>query len=243
MSTLNKERENISAMFNNIAENYDRLNRILSFGIDRKWRKRVIKHIKSKDAKYVLDLACGTGDLSIEMYKEGISVVGVDIAQKMLDIANIKCNSAIISNKATAITNDKPKFILGSAEEIPFNPLTFDAVTIAFGIRNFQDRNIALKEIHRVLKRGGCISILEFAVPRNIIWKRLYLFYFNTILPLIGSVISKDKEAYKYLPESVKDFPQYDYFIDELNRAGFVNLRYRTLTGGVAVLYTAQKKI
>ncbi len=243
MDQLNKERENISAMFNNIAESYDRLNHLLSLGIDKIWRKRVIKHIKSKDARNVLDLACGTGDLSIEMFKEGISVTGIDIAQKMLDIANDKCNDFINKNTHIVNANKKPQFILGSAEDIPVDSLTYDAVTIAFGIRNFQDRERALKEIHRVLKRGGCISILEFAVPRNIIWKRLYLLYFNIVLPIIGSIISKDKNAYRYLPASVKEFPQYDLFLDEINRAGFVNLRYKSLTGGVAVLYTAQKKI
>ncbi len=237
---INKERENISAMFNNIAGSYDLLNHLLSFGIDKRWRKKLISGVISKNPHKVLDIACGTGDLTFALYKRGIEVTGLDIAQKMMDIANEKCERYTLSEKFPSKINP-PQFICASADSIPLEDSTFDAVTIGFGIRNFENRGESLLEINRVLKSGGTLAILEFATPRNKIWKWFFGLYFLKLLPLIGKIISKDKHAYSYLPLSVSTFPQYQEFASELEHFGFTNINYTSLTGGVAIMYVAQK--
>ena len=237
--TLNKDRSIISEMFNKIAPRYDFLNHLLSFGIDKIWRKRLIKYITQNGAKNALDIACGTGDLTIALYKKGIEVVGLDIADKMLQIAENK--SAKIATKRGDDTTATPIYICGSAESIPFKNEQFDAVTISFGIRNFNHREECLKEIHRVIKKGGNLAILEFATPKNRLWRAIYNLYFLNILPLIGKIVSKDRSAYSYLPESVTQFPQYDNFNQELSKANFIDIKYRSCSGGIALLYTATK--
>lgn len=232
---LNKDRASISSMFNSIAGKYDFLNHLLSLGIDRGWRRKLVKFVKSKNPAKVLDLACGTGDLTISLYKAGLEVVGVDIADKMLGIARAK-NSSL-----KGINVPKPIYKLASADMIPKPDSSFDAVTIAFGIRNFENRSQSLHEIKRVLNDNGYLAILEFATPRNIVWRGMFNIYFLYILPLIGRIISKDSNAYSYLPESVKSFPQYQGFCNELLEIGFTDIQYRSFTGGVAVLYTAKK--
>jgi demethylmenaquinone methyltransferase / 2-methoxy-6-polyprenyl-1,4-benzoquinol methylase len=232
---LSKDRASISSMFNSIAGKYDFLNHFLSLGIDRGWRRKLVKFIKSKSPAKVLDLACGTGDLTISLYKAGLEVIGVDIADKMLGMARAK-NSSLKGSKVP-----KPIYTLASADLIPQPDGSFDAVTIAFGIRNFENRSQSLNEIKRILNDNGSLAILEFATPRNILWRSMFNLYFKNILPLIGRMISKDSNAYSYLPESVKSFPQYQGFCNELSDQGFTNVQYRSLTGGVAVLYTAKK--
>lgn len=234
--TLKKERSIISAMFNNIAGSYDLLNHLLSLGIDKIWRKRLIKHLMSSPPVKVLDLATGTGDIAIELFRRGVEVTGIDIAQKMLDKANEKC--AAERKSATPL----PMFLLASADEIPFPDNSFDAVTIGFGIRNFENREQSLGEIFRVINNGGQLAILEFASPKNRVWRALYTFYFHNILPVAGKIISKDMSAYTYLPESVSEFPQYDAFCGELRIVGFTSVDFKPLSGGVAVLYTAKKE-
>ncbi|HBY01951.1 MAG TPA: bifunctional demethylmenaquinone methyltransferase/2-methoxy-6-polyprenyl-1,4-benzoquinol methylase UbiE [Rikenellaceae bacterium] len=234
--TLKKDRNIISAMFNNIAGSYDFLNHLLSLGIDKIWRKKLIKHLMSSYPAKVLDLATGTGDIAIELFRKGIEVTGIDIAQKMLDKATEKC--AAESKSSTPL----PVFILASADEIPFPENSFDAVTIGFGIRNFENREQSLKEIFRVTNNGGQLAILEFASPKNRVWRALYTFYFHNILPVAGKIISKDMSAYTYLPESVSEFPQYDEFCGELRIVGFTSVHFKPLSGGVAVLYTARKE-
>jgi demethylmenaquinone methyltransferase/2-methoxy-6-polyprenyl-1,4-benzoquinol methylase len=227
-------------MFNNIAGKYDLLNHLLSMGIDKGWRRKLIKYIQSGNPQKVLDLACGTGDLTISLYKAGVEVIGVDIAEKMLDIAKIKTsklNKKIVSKTSVPY----PEYKLASAENIPLMENSVDAVTIAFGIRNFEDRSKSLSEIMRVLNDSGYLAILEFATPKNILWRGLFSFYFHYILPIIGSIISKDYKAYNYLPASVASFPQYEVFCQELQNSGFKEVQYQSLTGGVAVLYTARK--
>jgi len=250
-----KDRAAISSMFNSIAEKYDFLNHILSLGIDRGWRRKLVKFVKLNSSPYntgnasvlsnakVLDLACGTGDLTIALYKAGLEVVGVDIAEKMLDIAKAK-NTRLPAKKAqkeNSLNIPKPEYILASADSIPLPDNSFNAVTIAFGIRNFENRSNSLQDIKRVLTAGGYLAIIEFATPKNAIWRNMFNLYFLNILPLIGKMISKDSNAYSYLPESVKSFPQYEVFCKEMVDIGFTDVNYRPLTGGVTVLYTAKK--
>lgn len=236
---INKEREKISTMFNNIAGSYDLLNHLLSFGIDKRWRKKLVGRVLPKNPKTVLDIACGTGDLTLALFKKGIDVTGLDIAEKMMDVAKDKFARHISKTKEK--TQPEPSFVCASAESIPFKDSTFDAVTIGFGIRNFENRGESLLEISRVLKRGGTLAILEFATPKNHLWKWLFNLYFMKILPFIGKIISKDSHAYNYLPQSVSTFPQYEEFASELEHFGFKDIDYIPLTGGVAILYIAQK--
>lgn len=236
--TLNKDRAGISAMFNNIAASYDILNHLLSFGIDRYWRGVLVKRLIKRRPKKVLDIACGTGDLTIAIYKKGVEVIGLDIADKMIAIAKKKSDKTFERFPTGA---PRPKYICGSADEIPFENSTFDAVTIGFGIRNFENRGESLLEIKRVLKSGGTLAILEFATPKNKLWRTLFNSYFLKILPLVGKIISKDNHAYNYLPKSVETFPQYSEFAGELEHFGFESVKYRSLTGGVAILYIANR--
>lgn len=224
---LRKDKETIAGMFNAIAGRYDFLNRLLSFGTDRSWRKKLVRAVTGSDASNVLDLACGTGDVAIELDKRGMTVTGADISEKMLEIAR---------KKAPHIN-----FQTGDAAELDFPEASFDAVTIAFGIRNFDSRPTCIDEIYRVLKPGGLLAIVEFSIPRNKIWKALYSFYFLNILPVIGRVVSGQKGSYRYLPESSFSFPPPESFCEELRNGGFGNVTYRPMTGGVAVLYKAWK--
>lgn len=232
---ISKERNKISAMFNGIAGSYDLLNHLLSLGIDKYWRRVLISHSMKKGPAKALDIATGTGDIAIALYKAGVETTAIDIADQMVEIAKEKCRKLKESNIS------KPIFFIASADDIPFEEKSFQLVTIGFGIRNFENRERALKEIFRVLQNGGELSILEFASPKNKIWGALYRFYFHNILPLIGKLVSKDMEAYTYLPQSVSQFPQYIAFCKELEEVGFINTSFRPLTGGVSVLYTASK--
>lgn len=237
---INKEREKISAMFNNIAGSYDLLNHLLSFGIDKRWRKKLIGRVMIRNPKRVLDIACGTGDLTLALYKKGIEVTGLDIADKMMEVAKVKCHK--YSMKQSSLKSIKePDFVCASADSIPFDDKSFDAVTIGFGIRNFENRGESLLEINRVLKNGGTLAILEFATPKNRLWRWIFGLYFLKILPFIGKIVSKDSQAYSYLPQSVSTFPQYEEFAAELEHFGYTNIDYLPLTGGVAILYLAQK--
>ncbi len=233
---LSKDRSKISAMFNGIAGSYDFLNHFLSLGIDKYWRRVLIKHVMHRSPSKALDIATGTGDIAIALYKRGVTTWGIDIADQMVGIAKKKCE------KLNPEDTGKPDFLIASADEIPFPDSTFHLVTIGFGIRNFENRKVALEEIYRVLTDGGELAILEFADPRNKLWRAIYRFYFHNVLPLIGKIISKDMNAYTYLPESVNQFPQYSEFCKEMEEAGFINTKFKPLTGGVSVLYTALKK-
>lgn len=239
---LDKREGAISGMFNEIAPKYDFINHLLSLNIDVLWRKRAIaflKRCKSKRTRVapfkVIDIACGTGDSTIALYKNGIAATGIDIAQGMLDIA-IEKNGKLPGNGTPL-----PEYINASAENIPFGDETFSAATICFGIRNFDNRGNCLKEIYRVIEKGGNIAVLEFAEPRNKIMKPLYSIYLNHILPAIGGMVSKKRSAYKYLALSIEKFPKYGDFCSELSAAGFKEVKYRALTGGVALLYTGEK--
>lgn len=214
-------------MFDSIAGKYDFLNHFLSFGIDRTWRKRLVRKILEDGAADVLDVACGTGDVSIALQKKGIDVTGVDISENMLAIARQKASDI--------------DFMYGDASELDFPDESFDAVTIAFGIRNFDDRAACIRELYRVLKPGGLICIAEFSIPHNRLWKALYSFYFRNIPPLAGRIFAGHKQAYEYLPESSFDFPAPDSFCIELSDGGFKEVSSNSMTGGVAYLYEGRK--
>ncbi len=229
---LNKSRETISSMFDSIAPVYDRLNHLLSFGIDRSWRRRLVRAVSSFCALRggevkVLDMACGTGDVSIALRRKGLDVVGADISENMLALAR---------KKAPGID-----FRYGDASELPFADGSFDAVTIAFGIRNFDKRAQCIRELHRVLKDGGMLAIAEFSIPRNRLWRGIYTLYFKNILPAIGRLVSKQAYAYSYLPESSFDFPAPEKFRAELSEGGFRDVTAMSMTGGVSYLYIGRK--
>lgn len=226
-STLRKDRGTVSSMFDSIAPVYDRLNHILSFGIDRRWRRALVREACSAKVRNVLDVACGTGDVSIALAAEGLDVTGIDISGKMLEAARMKQAGGHVD------------FRLGDASSTGFPPASFDCVTIAFGIRNFEDRHKCITELHRVLRPSGTMLILEFSIPENRLWRSAYSFYFKNVLPRIGRMVSGQKYAYEYLPASSFAFPSPDLFAAELRAGGFSDISYRPLTGGVAVLYKA----
>ncbi len=237
--SIYKENGEIASMFNNIATSYDNLNHLLSFGIDKYWRRVLVKSVMQKSPQKALDVACGTGDLTLALLKKGVDVIGLDIAQKMLQLAEIKTDKLLSKNRFKILS--RPAFICSSADSIPFKEASFDAVTIGFGIRNFEKWEESLSEIYRILKKGGTLAILEFATPKNRNWNSLFNLYFFKILPMVGGLISSDKTAYKYLPHSVEEFPQYEEFTIKLEQSGFSNIQVKPLTGGVAILYTATK--
>lgn len=250
---LDKSNGKIAEMFDKIALKYDFLNHLLSFNIDRSWRRKTVRWvIKQASNNFgghpnVLDLACGTGDLSGLLYKKGVKVTGADISNGMLSIAKKKNDKLTAWAERCKVAdkwyaNNLPEYKLFGAEHILLPDKSFDAVTIAFGFRNFEDRGASLKEIFRVLDRGGVLAILEFAYPSNFFAKRIFNLYFKYYLPMVGKVVSKDKDAYKYLVDSVIAFPKYDALKEEIADAGFADVRYRRLTFGIACLYTAHKR-
>ena len=246
---LDKSNGRIAEMFDRIAQKYDFLNHLLSFNIDRSWRRKTVGQASQNSNKHpvILDLACGTGDLSGMLYKKGATVFGADISAGMLSIAEKK-NKKLREWAARKKAGDEwyacnyPNYKEFGAEHIMLPDNFSSAVTIAFGFRNFENRTAALNEILRVLKDGGSLAILEFAYPSNFFAKWLFNLYFKYYLPIVGKIVSKDKDAYKYLVESVIAFPKYDALSKELTDAGFTDVHYRRLTFGIACLYMAKKK-
>jgi demethylmenaquinone methyltransferase/2-methoxy-6-polyprenyl-1,4-benzoquinol methylase len=225
----------VEAMFNDIAPKYDFLNHFLSMGIDIQWRKKVRRLIAPLQPKHILDIATGTGDLAIELVKlKPEKIVGLDIAANMLEIGKEK----IKAKKLDQIIEMQ----LGDSENLPFDDNSFDAVTVAFGVRNFENLQKGLSEMHRVLRPGGMAAILEFSKPKAFPFRQVYNFYFRYILPPLGRMVSNNKEAYTYLPESVNAFPEDTAFLQELEKAGFSDNGQRRLTMGIATLYRATKK-
>lgn len=224
----------VEAMFNDIAPKYDFLNHFLSLGIDIQWRKKVRKLLAPYQPKTILDVATGTGDLAIELSKLNPDrIVGLDIAANMLKIGKEKIKAKKLDQQI--------EMQLGDSENLPFEDHTFDAITVAFGVRNFENLQKGLKEMHRALKPGGNAAILEFSKPKAFPFKQVYNFYFRYILPGFGKLVSKSKDAYTYLPESVSTFPEDKDFLNELTMAGFINNQQKRLTMGIATLYSAQK--
>ncbi|MCT4663884.1 MAG: bifunctional demethylmenaquinone methyltransferase/2-methoxy-6-polyprenyl-1,4-benzoquinol methylase UbiE [Flavobacteriales bacterium] len=228
------KKEQVATMFDNIAPKYDLLNRVLSMGIDVSWRKKVKKMLHQNSVNNILDIATGTGDLAITLHKPGIKITGLDISEGMLEVGREKL-------KERGIDNDV-NFILGDAEEMPFPDNHFDAITVAFGVRNFANLEKGLKEIHRVLKPGGFLYVLEFSQPTTTPFKQFYNFYSTKILPGIGKMVSKDDSAYTYLPESVAAFPFGQEFLDIMTNCGYLEPKCRPLTMGIASIYSGTKQ-
>lgn len=221
-------------MFDTISGNYDGLNRVISLGIDRKWRRRVVNIVKKTTPETALDVATGTGDLAIALAKIPVKkVIGLDIASKMLDVGKQKIAQQQLSENV--------EMVLGDSEQMPFPDDTFDAVTVAFGVRNFEQLEKGLAEIRRVLKPGGIFVVLETSVPRKTPFKQGYRFYCNTILPVIGRLFSKDRHAYAYLSESAAVFPYGEDFNNILRKTGFIEVTHRPQTFGAATIYVASK--
>ena len=227
-------------MFNSIARHYDFLNHFLSFGIDKCWRKKVIsilkKELQQKTSFQILDIATGTGDLAIQAASlNPEKIIGIDISEEMLKIGEQKIIKKNLNNLI--------EFKIAEAETLPFQNSTFDAVIVAFGVRNFYDLNKGLAEIFRVLKNDGILIVLEFSQPSQFPIKQLYNFYFKNILPLIGRMFSKDKTAYQYLPDSVYQFPQGTKFLSLLSSAGFKHTSQKLLFFGISTIYSGRKMI
>jgi demethylmenaquinone methyltransferase/2-methoxy-6-polyprenyl-1,4-benzoquinol methylase len=235
MINAENKKSQVNAMFDSIAHRYDFLNHFLSFGIDRIWRKKAIYLINHNiKPSQILDVATGTGDLAIAALKlNPVKITGIDISEKMLEIGRIKIEKMGLT--------DKICLFRGDSENILFGDNFFDVAMVAFGVRNFANPVIGLSEMHRVIRKGGMIMVLEFSRPSSFPFRDIYKFYFLHILPLIGRSFSKDRNAYRYLPESVMNFPDNEEFIGILAQAGFCNIRQKKLSGGVASIYTGMK--
>jgi demethylmenaquinone methyltransferase/2-methoxy-6-polyprenyl-1,4-benzoquinol methylase len=229
------KKEQVAQMFDTISGNYDGLNRVISFGIDIKWRKKVLQLVSDKNPKIVLDIATGTGDLAILMTETTAEkIIGLDISAGMLDVGRKKIEAKHLS--------DKIEMILADSENMPFEDNTFDAITVAFGVRNFETLEKGLAEILRVLKPNGIFVILETSVPEKTPYKQGYAFYSKNILPLIGKLFSKDDSAYQYLSESASVFPYGEVLNNILRKIGFIDVVAMPQTFGVATIYSATKK-
>ena len=226
----------IAAMFDRISSKYDALNHLLSFNIDKVWRQKTAKAVSKNTPETILDLATGTADLAILLAKHNpqAHIIGMDISEKMLEIGKEKVKRQHLENQI--------ELRHGDASSLPFEDACFDAVTVAFGVRNFEDMSKGLSEISRVTKSGGQICILEFSMPERFPIKQLYRLYFRHFLPRIGKWVSKDEHAYSYLPQSVEQFPKPDVFLRMLDEKGMVNGTAKPLSFGIATLYTSTKK-
>jgi demethylmenaquinone methyltransferase / 2-methoxy-6-polyprenyl-1,4-benzoquinol methylase len=228
------KKQQVARMFDNISGKYDFLNHFLSFGIDIGWRKKAINLLRPENPKLILDVATGTGDFAIEALKlQPEKIIGIDISEGMLGVGRKK----MIDSGYDKIID----MISGDSENLPFENNKFDAITVAFGVRNFENLEVGLTEMLRVLKPGGRVVILEFSKPTSWYFKPIYNIYFKYITPTIGKVFSKDSEAYSYLPESVKIFPDGKDFTTILDRLGYKNTSCRPLTLGISSLYTGTK--
>ncbi|MBU8891638.1 MAG: bifunctional demethylmenaquinone methyltransferase/2-methoxy-6-polyprenyl-1,4-benzoquinol methylase UbiE [Bacteroidales bacterium] len=222
-------------MFNNIARRYDFLNHFLSLGIDKIWRKKAIRCLNGISPNpVILDVASGTGDLAIAALKlNPKKIIGIDISEQMLNVG--------IKKIRTRGYQDVIELKTGDSENLEFSNDLFDGITVAFGVRNFENLNKGVSEMYRVLKPGGKTVILEFSKPRVFPVKQIYNFYFKVILPVLGKIISKDTSAYTYLPESVNQFPKRELFIKELEKVGFKDCTFKSLSFGIACIYSAIK--
>lgn len=232
-STLGKK-EQVTQMFDTISSNYDGLNRVISLGIDVKWRKKVVKIVAKNNPKQILDIATGTGDLALMMANlKPDKIIGLDISPGMLAVGKQKIAKAKLA--------DKIEMIVGDSEKMPFKDHTFDAITVSFGVRNFANLDKGLQEIARVLKPTGVLVILETSNPTKFPFKQGYKLYTNLFLPIIGKLFSKDKVAYSYLSESANSFPFGLAFNNILQKNGFTHTAHQPVSFGVATIYTAKK--
>ena len=232
-SVLGKK-EQVTQMFDTISKNYDGLNRVISFGADVQWRKKVVAILKKKQPNSILDIATGTGDLAINLVKTGANkIVGLDISPGMLEVGKRKIAEKNLGQKI--------EMVIGDSENLPFDNNSFDAITVAFGVRNFEDLEKGLSEIYRVLRPQGTFVVLETSVPTRTPFKQGYHFYTKYILPKIGKLFSRDRSAYSYLSESAAVFPYGKRFNNILEKVGFIAVGNRPQTFGVASIYVATK--
>ncbi len=229
------KKEQVRTMFDNIAGTYDLLNRSLSLGIDKRWRKRMIREIKRETVHDVLDVATGTADVAVQIASaiSDARITGVDLSEQMLRIGREKVHKHGLA--------DRIRLRQADAEQLPFDTASFDAVTVAFGVRNFEHLHRGLTEMHRVLRKDGRIFVLEFSRPRTFPVKQLFGLYFRYILPMAGRMASRDKRAYAYLFESATAFPERAAFAGILEGAGFREAKFYPLSFGICSLYIAKK--
>jgi len=228
------KKQQVEQMFENISPRYDFLNHFLSLGVDYSWRTKVRKKVAKFQPATLLDVATGTADLAIELSKiPGLKITGVDISQGMLDFGDVKLKQRNLQDRIVLQQAD--------SENLPFADASFDAVTVSFGVRNFENLDKGLGEMCRVLKPGSPMMVLEFSKPTNPVFSRLYWFYFKYILPRLGKLLSKDATAYTYLPQSVAAFPEGEEFVSRAKSAGFSSVNYRPLTFGICTLYQCVK--
>jgi demethylmenaquinone methyltransferase/2-methoxy-6-polyprenyl-1,4-benzoquinol methylase len=233
------DKEQIALMFNDIAPTYDKLNHILSLNVDKSWRRKAVKRLKKSVAEVqnpmILDVACGTADSTIQIARsiENAEVLGLDISEKMLEIGEEKVKNLSLESKI--------KFYNSCAENIDFQDDTFDAVFVAFGVRNFEDRMKGLGEIHRVLKPQGSLFVLELSEPENVIVRWFYNLYFKNILPFIGKKVSGNAAAYRYLQQTVEKFPMPKEFMKMLQEIGYQDIKHKAYSCGLCRLYQAKK--
>lgn len=228
-----EEKQHIGQLFDRIAGTYDGLNHGLSLNIDKRWRRKTVQQMVP--AQHVLDVAIGTADLTIEMLHRGKAqrVTGLDLSKQMMEVGRRKVERLRVTGKV--------EFVYGNAQHMPFDNASFDAVTCAYGCRNFQNLDEGLQEMFRVLKPGGQVVILEFSYPSNALVRALYDIYFTHVLPLVGRIVSRDKTAYTYLNKSVKSFCWGEAFAQHMRQAGFTDTRFIPLTFGITTIYTAKK--
>jgi demethylmenaquinone methyltransferase/2-methoxy-6-polyprenyl-1,4-benzoquinol methylase len=228
------KKEQVTKMFDTISGEYDNLNRVISFGIDIKWRNKVVKIVEETTPENILDIATGTGDLAISLAKTSATkIVGLDLSPGMLDVGKVKVKAKKL--------DDKIDMVIGDSENLPFEDNSFDAITVAFGIRNFETLEKGLADILRVLKPDGIFVILETSVPTKFPFKQGYAFHSKVILPTVGKLFSKDKTAYTYLSDSANIFPYGEALNNILRQVGFTNVEDMPQTFGVATIYKASK--
>lgn len=227
------KREQVERMFDAISPKYDLLNRMFSLGVDQGWRRKVIRLVAAEPVEKLLDVATGTADLAIMAAKVAGHVTGVDISDGMLAQGRVKVEQKGLQERITLQQAD--------SAALPFADGSFDAVTVAFGVRNYEDLDRGLREMLRVLRPGGRLFVLEFSKPQHTPMRQLFRFYFHRVMPLVGRLVSKDSAAYTYLPQSVDAFPEGSRFLDLLTKAGGREAKARALTGGIATLYTTRK--
>jgi demethylmenaquinone methyltransferase/2-methoxy-6-polyprenyl-1,4-benzoquinol methylase len=229
------KKKQVAEMFNSIAVRYDFLNHFLSAGIDRSWRKKAIKELKNIHPKLILDVATGTGDLAITANKllKPDKIIGIDISEGMLELGKRKIQKLNLG--------DKIELLSGDSETINYDNSSFDAIIVAFGVRNFEDLEKGLREMQRVLKPGGKISILECTMPKALLLKGFYNFYMFKMVPVFGKLFARNKKAYKYLNNSVQAFPDRKNFLDIMNKAGFNKTYYKSLSLGICCIYCGSK--
>ncbi|RYG51188.1 MAG: bifunctional demethylmenaquinone methyltransferase/2-methoxy-6-polyprenyl-1,4-benzoquinol methylase UbiE [Chitinophagaceae bacterium] len=230
------KKEQVTQMFDTISGEYDGLNRVISMGIDKSWRKKVVAKVLKWNPEDLLDIATGTGDLAILFAEQSNigKIVGLDLSEGMLDVGRTKIDRKNLQNRI--------EMVVGDSENLPFENHSFDAITVAFGIRNFETLETGLKEILRVLRPGGIFVILETSVPEKFPFKQGYKLYSGLLLPLIGKLFSKDKSAYGYLSESAAAFPHGERLNNILRKTGFIDVEADPQTMGVATIYSCFKE-